>query len=67
MLDEFYWNCPEEQIDPPYEPWICDQCGEVIQSDEDAGEIQGMFPRILCKRCAEDAEADGDAVRWFVA
>lgn len=65
--DDYYWECPEEIINPPYEPCRCDECGERIQPDEDAGEIRGLFPRILCKDCAERAEDDGEFVGWFVA
>lgn len=67
MLRGDWYECPEEQINPPYEPWVCDDCGEVIRSDEDAGEVRGMFPKILCRFCAEKAESDGDLVDWFVA
>lgn len=67
LRDSFYYDCPEEQIEPPYEPCVCDECGERIQPDEDAGEIRGLFPRILCKDCAERAEDDGEFVGWFVA
>lgn len=67
LRDDYYFDCPEEIINPPYKPDICDDCGETIRGNEDAGEIRGLFPRILCKRCAEQAEDDGEMVAWYVA
>lgn len=67
LRDDYYWECPEERIDPPYTPLVCEECGEVIRSDEDACEIRGLFPRVLCERCGERAEDDGEFVGWFVA
>ena len=67
LRDDYYWDCPEEQIDPPYKPLVCEECGEVIRSNEDACEIRGLFPRVLCERCGERAEDDGEFVGWFIA
>lgn len=67
LRDDYYFDCPEEQIDPPYKPLVCEECGEVIRSGEDACEIRGLFPRILCKKCADERTDEDEPIEWFVA
>lgn len=48
------WAVPERDLNPPADPdVICDDCDGKIRSGYEYGEIRGLFPRRVCKRCSE--------------
>lgn len=75
LHDSWFYDCPEEIIEPPEVQIDCDECGCHIQPMADYAEIRSLFPRTLCKRHAKELERmqagmdedDREGICWFVA
>lgn len=70
------WDIPEQDLNPPADILMdCDECGATIWPYSDYAEVRSLYPRRLCKACADDlgrmqedmAEDDRELIAWFVA